>query len=423
MSSNQFSNHPREVDLADGVQPVDPLSQFPSEDAAGQPVKSNQSYAAASSSRTFEQHTHALNAERDAGPPLAFTSETFTSEKTLKEAVSRSPDRADRVASPKLFSAIRVRLVLAWSFVVRAAQHYTPRVKTFLAGAPRRAWHLSVRALHEFQAVVLTLYARSRAVSSSPRQGIGRVREHEAFGVADAMRIANAERVSLWRALCFRATVTMNQLRGQLRVAPRRASLLIPSSSSRRRVQPHPWTYAVGLFVSGAAVGASLMSFERTPSDRSVPAGSVPVVAPVVSTKQTAAPRSSVGDLIAIRPSAVVLADAPPRVDRPVPTNGSRSPARQRAERVGQEPREIVAPLRRDAFRGSLQINSRPDGAAVFINGRQVGTTPLVLGDLPIGSRVVRLTLAGYEPWSRAVQVVAYQRTGLAATLQASRTQ
>ena len=314
--------------------------------------------------------------------------------------------------------------MLAWSFVVRAAQHYTPRVKTFLAGASRKAWHLSARALHECQAVVLTLYARSRAVSSSPRQGIGRVREHEAFGVADAMRIANAERVSLWRALCFRATATVNQLRGQLRVAPRRASLLAPSSSSRRMVQlPQQWTYAVGLFVTGVAVGASLMSFERTPSDRSVQAGSVPVVAPVVSTKQTAAPRSSVGDLIAIRPSAVVLADAPPRVDRPVPTNGSRSPARQRPQRVRQEPREIVAPLRPEAFRGSLQINSRPDGAVVFINGRQVGTTPLVLGDLPIGSRVVRLTLAGYEPWSRAVQVVASQRTGLAATLQASRTE
>jgi hypothetical protein len=216
----------------------------------------------------------------------------------------------------------------------------------------------------------------------------------------------------------------VNQLRGQLRVAPRRASLLAPSSSRRRMVQlPQQWTYAVGLFVTGVAVGASLMSFERTPSDRSVQAGSVPVVAPVVSTKQTAAPRSSVGDLIAIRPSAVVLADAPPRVDRPVPTNGGRSPARQRPQRVRQEPREIVAPLRPEAFRGSLQINSRPDGAVVFINGRQVGTTPLVLGDLPIGSRVVRLTLAGYEPWSRAVQVVASQRTGLAATLQASRTE
>ena len=421
MSSNQFSNHPREVDLVDGVQPVDPLAQFPSEDAAGQPVKRNQSDAVASSSRTFERHTHALNTERDAGPPLAFASEkTFTSEKTLKEAVSRSPDPADRVASSELFSAIRVKLVLAWSFVVRAAQHYTPRVKTFLAAASRKAWHLSARALH---AVVLTLYARSRAVSSSLRQGIGRVREHEAFGVADVMRIANAERVSLWRALCFRATATVNQLRGQLRVAPGPASLLAPSSSTRRMLQAHQWTYAVGLFVSGAAVGASLMSFERPPSDRSVPAGSIPVGAPLVSTKQTAAPRSSVGDLTAIRPSAVVLADAPPRLDRPVPTNGSRSPARQRAQRVRQEPREIAAPLRREAFRGSLQINSRPDGAAVFINGRQVGTTPLVLGDLPAGSRVVRLTLAGYEPWSRAVQVVAYQRTGLVATLQASRTE
>lgn len=51
------------------------------------------------------------------------------------------------------------------------------------------------------------------------------------------------------------------------------------------------------------------------------------------------------------------------------------------------------------------------------MNGQHVGVTPLVLEDLPVGSRAVRLTLAGYETWSQSVQVVANRRTTIAAAL------
>ena len=76
---------------------------------------------------------------------------------------------------------------------------------------------------------------------------------------------------------------------------------------------------------------------------------------------------------------------------------------------------------RRPQFRGSLIVNSRPSGARVFVNGRNVGQTPLVLRNQPAGSRAIRVALDGYEPWSSAVRVVADTETRLRAELKAQR--
>jgi len=53
----------------------------------------------------------------------------------------------------------------------------------------------------------------------------------------------------------------------------------------------------------------------------------------------------------------------------------------------------------------------------VFLNGRSVGMTPLVLRNQAAGSRAVRVALDGYEPWSSAVQVIADTETHLRAEL------
>jgi len=71
-------------------------------------------------------------------------------------------------------------------------------------------------------------------------------------------------------------------------------------------------------------------------------------------------------------------------------------------------------------YRGSLAVNSAPTGARVLVNGVPVGTTPLLLDDLPVGSRVVCLELDGYERWSSAVRVVANQRVRTAVDLRPS---
>jgi PEGA domain len=77
--------------------------------------------------------------------------------------------------------------------------------------------------------------------------------------------------------------------------------------------------------------------------------------------------------------------------------------------------------IRSRPFRGSLVVNSRPSGALVFVNGRSVGHTPLVLRNERVGSRAVRVALDGYEPWSTAVRIVADTQTRLSAELKAQR--
>ena len=75
------------------------------------------------------------------------------------------------------------------------------------------------------------------------------------------------------------------------------------------------------------------------------------------------------------------------------------------------------------AFHGSLSVISTPDGAQVLVNGVAVGTTPLTLLDVPVGSRVIRIELEGHERWSSAVRIVANEPTTVVAELRPSRIQ
>ena len=62
-------------------------------------------------------------------------------------------------------------------------------------------------------------------------------------------------------------------------------------------------------------------------------------------------------------------------------------------------------------------LSSSPQGAEVLVNGQVVGHTPVVLNDLPVGSRGLVVRLDGYSPWSTSVRIVANQRTAVHAPL------
>ena len=68
-------------------------------------------------------------------------------------------------------------------------------------------------------------------------------------------------------------------------------------------------------------------------------------------------------------------------------------------------------------YRGSLVVSSSPEGARVFLNGVAVGATPIVLQDISVGSRALRIELDGHERWSAAVRVVASEATRVTVTL------
>jgi hypothetical protein len=66
----------------------------------------------------------------------------------------------------------------------------------------------------------------------------------------------------------------------------------------------------------------------------------------------------------------------------------------------------------------TLQIESRPTGAQVWVDGRLVGTTPLQLSGVEEGSRALRLELPGYRPWTTSVSVARGAPARVAASLE-----
>jgi hypothetical protein len=82
--------------------------------------------------------------------------------------------------------------------------------------------------------------------------------------------------------------------------------------------------------------------------------------------------------------------------------------------------RPAAAAPRPGVSTGRLLLESRPSQAAVWIDGRLVGTTPLLLSDLEPGARLIRIELPGHKLWSTTTTVVAGQRVRVAASLEES---
>jgi serine/threonine-protein kinase len=66
---------------------------------------------------------------------------------------------------------------------------------------------------------------------------------------------------------------------------------------------------------------------------------------------------------------------------------------------------------------GALAIESLPSGAAVTVNGKAIGVTPVTLNDLPPGDYRVTMTLPGHQAFETTVRVVAGERARAAARL------
>jgi serine/threonine protein kinase len=64
-----------------------------------------------------------------------------------------------------------------------------------------------------------------------------------------------------------------------------------------------------------------------------------------------------------------------------------------------------------------LAVESRPVGAKVFLDGRFVGTTPVVLPDVAAGEHALYLDRDGYQRWSSAIRVVTTERNRVTASL------
>jgi hypothetical protein len=54
----------------------------------------------------------------------------------------------------------------------------------------------------------------------------------------------------------------------------------------------------------------------------------------------------------------------------------------------------------------------------VFLDGRPVGTTPLVLTTAAPGEHAVHLDLDGYQRWATSVKIMSGERSRVAASLE-----
>ena len=70
------------------------------------------------------------------------------------------------------------------------------------------------------------------------------------------------------------------------------------------------------------------------------------------------------------------------------------------------------------ALVGRLFVDSRPPGAAVFVDGTQVGVTPILIPDVTVGFHRVRIEGTGYLPWTTTVTVESNGEVRVTASLE-----
>jgi hypothetical protein len=85
----------------------------------------------------------------------------------------------------------------------------------------------------------------------------------------------------------------------------------------------------------------------------------------------------------------------------------------------GPRPGIPASPGKPAVTTGTLAVESRPAGAAVTINGKASGSTPLTINDLAPGDYQIVMTMPGYRNFATTVRVVAGERARAAASLTA----
>jgi eukaryotic-like serine/threonine-protein kinase len=72
----------------------------------------------------------------------------------------------------------------------------------------------------------------------------------------------------------------------------------------------------------------------------------------------------------------------------------------------------------RTAAAGSVYVDTRPRGARVWLDGRVIGKTPVILSGIDAGRHALRIELAGHRPVATSVQVVAGEQARVTVTLE-----
>jgi hypothetical protein len=209
-----------------------------------------------------------------------------------------------------------------------------------------------------------------------------------------------------------------------LRRLPNRSEVTSTLRASRRAVVG---TACVASVVLAVLAYVALPS----PSTASQTAASVKSEARVaVSSRPTTAPSvvpavpAAVPDSTPVSAASPLAATSPSIADnKPAGSRVEIAPlaATTKSHKPILQPAATRAIAAASSFVGSLVVTSEPEGAEVSLNGVAQGRTPLTISNLSSGSRVVSLSLPGYERWSWSVAVVANRQTPVSVKLQAER--
>ena len=80
--------------------------------------------------------------------------------------------------------------------------------------------------------------------------------------------------------------------------------------------------------------------------------------------------------------------------------------------------RAPVAPPKPALKTGSLDVNTRPAGATVFLDGKPIGVTPISVPEVKVGSHAIHVELLGYKSISATIDVAAGQTARFTVTLE-----
>ncbi len=89
---------------------------------------------------------------------------------------------------------------------------------------------------------------------------------------------------------------------------------------------------------------------------------------------------------------------------------------RESVEIISGEEIDLTATLQMEV--GSLDIKSKPSGAIVHLDSKEVGTTPAALSSIPVGPHEIEIKIDGYEDWKRSITIKKGKVNSLNATLQ-----
>ena len=67
---------------------------------------------------------------------------------------------------------------------------------------------------------------------------------------------------------------------------------------------------------------------------------------------------------------------------------------------------------------GSISVKSKPSNARIFLDGKEVGSTPDILKSIAPGSHEVEVRMDGYDVWSKSVEIEANKKKNLTLELQ-----